>query len=100
MLVFLLVFFNFVIGAHFLFGQSLKEWSSSILAICSGFRALMGDFDFNAMYVISPFNATCWFVIYMAFIFLVLLNMFVAIVMDAYATVKNEAGKAESIIDV
>ncbi|CAK0879743.1 unnamed protein product [Prorocentrum cordatum] len=100
MLIFLLVFFNFIMGAHFLFGQALKEWSSAILAFCSGFRALMGDFDFAAMYWIAPFNATSWFVIYMGFVFLVLVNMFVAIVMDAYSTVKHEAGKTESIVNV
>jgi len=97
MLIFLLVFFNFIIGALFLFGQTLKEWSTPILATCTGFRALMGDFDFLAMYYIAPFNATMWFVIYMGFIFLVLVNMFVAIVMEAYAEVKHEAGKSESV---
>jgi hypothetical protein len=98
MLIFLLVFFNFIIGARFLFGPSLKEWSWWSLAVTTGFRALMGDFDFMAMYYVAPLNATLWFFIYMTFIFILMINMLLAIVMDAYATVKQEAGKSESIL--
>lgn len=98
MLIFLLVFCNFVIGARFLFGPSLKEWSWWSLAFTTGFRALMGDFDFMAMYYVTPTNATLWFIIYMTFIFILMINMLLAIVMDAYATVKQEAGKSESVL--
>mmetsp|Transcript_78644 Transcript_78644/g.222901 ORF Transcript_78644/g.222901 Transcript_78644/m.222901 type:complete len:822 (-) Transcript_78644:243-2708(-) len=98
MLIFLLVFFNFIIGARFLFGPSLKEWSWWSLAVTTGFRALMGDFDFMSMYYVTPINATLWFFIYMTFIFILMINMLLAIVMDAYATVKKDAGKAESIL--
>jgi len=95
MFVFLVIFCTFALGAHWLFGHMLLEWSGAMYSISSSFRALMGDFDFMAMYRIAPISAMCWFLLFMSFIFMVLLNQFVAIIMDAWQAVQTRVEEAE-----
>ncbi|CAE8630999.1 unnamed protein product [Polarella glacialis] len=94
-----LVFINFSLGAYFLFGQQLKVWSSMTMSMSSSFRTLMGDFDFMSIYSIAPISATVWFWLYMIGIYLVLLNVFVAIIMDAYQQVRHSAIKQQGLGD-
>lgn len=91
MVVFAVVFLTFALGAYFLFGHQLKEWSNILLALNSSFRALMGDFNFDDMYAIAPISAMVWFWIFMSLIFLVMLNMLLAIILDTYSSVKEGA---------
>jgi hypothetical protein len=90
MIVFSLVFINFTLGAYFIYGNQLYDWSNMWLALNSSFRTLMGDFDFASMYAISPIPAMVWFWLYMVLFYLIMLNMLLAIVMDTYAEVKSE----------
>ncbi|CAK0889175.1 unnamed protein product, partial [Prorocentrum cordatum] len=99
--IFAVVFSNFVISAHLLFGQSLLEWSDLRRSSNTGFRALMGDFDFESMYRIAPVSATIWFWSFMLLIFLTLINIFLAIVLEAYTEVKEKAGsQCESLLSM
>ncbi|KAF4694918.1 TRP-like ion channel Pkd2 [Perkinsus olseni] len=95
LIVFCTVFFNFVLGGYTLFGKRLKAWSTPGDAINTAFVALMGDFDYNAMRRVAPVSAAIWFWFYMVLVFLVMLNMLLAIVMDTYTSVKDEACAAE-----
>jgi hypothetical protein len=95
-----IVFFNFILGAYLLFGQVLREWSSLRRAANSGFRALMGDFEFEEMYKIAPISATFWFWGYMILVTLILINILLAIVLEGYTEVKEKAGKSnESLLN-
>mmetsp|Transcript_77564 Transcript_77564/g.214319 ORF Transcript_77564/g.214319 Transcript_77564/m.214319 type:complete len:751 (+) Transcript_77564:95-2347(+) len=89
LVVFLVVFMNFAIGAYFLFGHQLKEWSDPGLSINTSFRTLMGDFDFQEMFRIAPVSSVTWFWLFMLLIFLVMLNMLLAIILDTYSEVKD-----------
>mmetsp|Transcript_20254 Transcript_20254/g.46533 ORF Transcript_20254/g.46533 Transcript_20254/m.46533 type:complete len:772 (-) Transcript_20254:87-2402(-) len=91
LLVFGIIFGSFSVGAFFLFGQKILEWSTPGLALNTSFRALMGDFDFVSMYNVAPVSATVWFWSYMMLIFLVMLNMLLAIIMDTYCEVKDQS---------
>ncbi|KAF4740320.1 TRP-like ion channel Pkd2, partial [Perkinsus olseni] len=95
LIIFCTVFFNFVLGGYTLFGKRLKAWSTPGDAINTAFVALMGDFDYNAMRRVAPVSAAIWFWFYMVLVFLVMLNMLLAIVMDTYTSVKDEACAAE-----
>jgi len=98
--VFVVVYSNFILGAHLLFGQTLPEWSNMSKASNTGFRALMGDFDFEAMYRVAPVSASVWFWAYMLLLFLILINMVLAIVLEAYDHVKHQAGEqSESLLE-
>jgi len=87
--VFAVVFANFALGAYLLFGHQLEEWSKVDLSLNTAFRALMGDFDFQRMWLIAPVSSITWFWLFMVLIVLVMLNMFLAIVLDAHAEVKE-----------
>eukprot|EP00927_Polykrikos_kofoidii_P023517 TRINITY_DN21643_c0_g2_i1.p1 TRINITY_DN21643_c0_g2~~TRINITY_DN21643_c0_g2_i1.p1 ORF type:complete len:889 (+),score=177.07 TRINITY_DN21643_c0_g2_i1:74-2740(+) len=93
MVIFMLIFFSFILGAFFLFGHQLYEWSNISLSFNTGFQILMGDFDFGPMYAIAPLSSVVWFYSYMCLFFLVMLNMLLAIIMDTYSVVKDEAEK-------
>ncbi|KAF4673142.1 hypothetical protein FOL47_010988 [Perkinsus chesapeaki] len=95
LIVFCTVFFNFVLGGYTLFGKRLKGWSTPGDAINTAFVALMGDFDYVAMRRVAPISAAIWFWFYMVLVFLIMLNMLLAIVMDTYTSVKDEACAAE-----
>mmetsp|Transcript_57381 Transcript_57381/g.105987 ORF Transcript_57381/g.105987 Transcript_57381/m.105987 type:complete len:847 (-) Transcript_57381:141-2681(-) len=104
LLVFGLIFVSYATGAFFLFGQKLLEWSSPGRALNTSFRALMGDFAFQDMYTVAPVSSTIWFWSYMTLVFLVSLNMLLAIIMDTYCEVKersqNNADLVTAVRDV
>jgi len=91
MIVFLTIFINFALGGYFIFGHHLEEWSNLVLSHITSFRALMGDFSFAEMYKVAPISATVWFVAFMILIFIIMLNMLLAIILDVYADVKDKA---------
>lgn len=93
------MFINFTLGAYFIYGNQLIEWSTFWLALNSAFRTLMGDFDFAAMYAISPIPAMVWFWLYMVLFYLIMLNMLLAIVMDTYSEVKGECDDKQAMLD-
>jgi len=99
LIIFSLLFTNFALGANFLFGQQLSEWSSVVMSLNSGFRALMGDFDYTSLHETAPVNAFIWFWLYMVFICLVCVNMLLAIVMDSYTSVKSKTEEEGSFWD-
>mmetsp|Transcript_10499 Transcript_10499/g.23853 ORF Transcript_10499/g.23853 Transcript_10499/m.23853 type:complete len:672 (+) Transcript_10499:194-2209(+) len=94
------IFLSFTTGAYFMFGAKLVEWSNWGKAMSTSFRALMGDFDFDAMYNVAPVSATIWFWSFMALIFLVMLNMLLAIILDTYNEVKADAPMMQGIYDI
>jgi len=94
------IFLSFTTGAYFMFGAKLEEWSNWGKAMSTSFRALMGDFDFDAMYIVAPVSATIWFWSFMALIFMVMLNMLLAIILDTYNEVKAEAPAMQGIYDI
>jgi len=90
LIIFCLVLFNFTLGAMFLFGNFMYEWSNLSLALNTAFRALMGDFDFGSMYAVAPVSAMIWFWLFMWGFYMILLNMLLGIVMDSYASVQEK----------
>ncbi|CAJ1398645.1 unnamed protein product [Effrenium voratum] len=94
-LVFFFVFANFAVGAHFLFGHILYEWSHLVISFASAFRVLLGDFEFMAMYSIAPMSAIIWFTLFTIFVYLVLLNLFIAIISDSYFRVYHATLKMD-----
>lgn len=93
LIIFFVVFCNFALGGYLLFGFEVPDWYTADRAINSSFRALMGDFDYGSMYRVSPICSALWFWLYMILMFLILLNMFLAIIMDTYMDVKKHTDK-------
>jgi len=99
LVVFLTIFSNFALGGYFMFGNQLNEWSNLSLAFMTTFRSMMGDFEFSSMYAIAPVSSTIWFISFMVLVFLVMLNMLLAIIMDVYDRVKEQSRMHMSLAD-
>lgn len=93
-IVFLTIFLSYAVGAVILFGQHVRNLSRHTWAILTLFEMLMGDFDFNALAKVNRTTAFIWFFSFMWLVFLILLNMLLAIVMDHYAAVTQRSKDA------
>merc|ERR1719199_2277029 len=84
-IVFLSVYVCMMVNSVLFFGQDVQEFGSVARAIHSCFRAMFGDWDWDAMKEIGFVKAQTWFLGFQFIMVLILLNMLLAIVMDAYA---------------
>lgn len=96
-LVFGLIFANYSLGAHLLFGKHIKEWSTFRGSVNMCFLVLMGDFDYGAMHAVAPVSSQLWFWSFMMLVFMVMLNMMLVIIMDVYGQVKDRVGNSETL---
>jgi hypothetical protein len=97
LLIFVVIFFNFVVGGHILFGTKLPEWSTLLLSVSATFRALMGSFDYAALYRIAPVAASCWFWLFIVTMSLLLFNLLIAILLEHYQTMCKRTGYTNSL---
>jgi len=99
-IIFSTIFLPFTIIGHVMFGSDVEEFASITSSINTGFMVLMGEFEW---YVdIAPTNLMSrlpsgmptmllfgWFFIYVLLVFLVLLNMLLAIIFTGYNKAVN-----------
>eukprot|EP00913_Durusdinium_trenchii_P008657 g8131.t1 len=108
--VFLSVYFCMTVNAVIFFGQELSKRNTAApqtfdmldfatidRALHACFRAMLGDWDWEAMGRIGIHKAFAWFFSFMLVMVMVLLNMLVAILMEAYGVVKDDAKNADSL---
>eukprot|EP00746_Dinoflagellata_sp_MGD_P039561 gnl/MRDRNA2_/MRDRNA2_19543_c0_seq1.p1 gnl/MRDRNA2_/MRDRNA2_19543_c0~~gnl/MRDRNA2_/MRDRNA2_19543_c0_seq1.p1 ORF type:complete len:949 (+),score=147.50 gnl/MRDRNA2_/MRDRNA2_19543_c0_seq1:147-2849(+) len=98
--------FTVVFGAVFcclaimgmsLFGREIDDFSTFPRALTQCFVILMGDFDVEAMWEVGRPMATLWFAVFMVFVLLIMLNMLLAIIMDAYSEVKANVQSSDTL---
>jgi len=99
LLVFLSVFLTFAVAGVILFGRAVPDFTRFVLSVNSCFRIMMGDFDWDSYLTIGRGEAFAWFGGFMVGIVLLLLNMLLAIVMDAYSEQKALIGEADTLWD-
>jgi len=91
-----LVFFSvcglFTMSAMILFGQDLADFSNFNRAADSVFHILIGDFSWEEMKEVGRLPASIWFWTFMILMSQVMLNMLLAVVMDAYTEVRGAIG--------
>lgn len=89
-----LLLFGFVLMSHNLFGTVLESYSTPEHAFITCFLLLMGDFDYNELSESGIFGQIFfWF--YMIFMFLIMVNVFIAILTDSYTAVQQLFQKEE-----
>jgi hypothetical protein len=95
--VMLLFVFAFSYAAVFIFGQKVAKFASFDGTVLVLFNMLLGDFDAEEMEVDTDHivNFT-WFILFYVIGFYLLLNMLLAIIMDAYAVVKEDSNTEET----
>lgn len=91
LIVLVLVVFAYAVGGMFLFGHRLMAFSELNTAMIQCTLIALGDFDFDELSQELPFSAAVWFWTYIVLVSIIMLNMLLAIIMDWYAEVKQEA---------
>jgi len=99
-IVFCVLFGGYVVSGWILFGGHLDEFKSIGSAINTCFRAVLGDFDFGGMAAgdmeiprgsdYDYYVAMLWFWTFTLAVTLLMLNVLIAIVLDAYQVVRQE----------
>lgn len=94
--VFMTIFASFAVIGHVLFGSDITKFYTLASSFNTGLTVLMGEFDWYVDLTTSPDTLpsgmpriflTLWFVIYMFFVLLVMLNMLLAIILERYSEV-------------
>jgi len=96
-LVFMSIFATYSICGIVLFGRELDDYATTLRSVIACFRAMMGDFDWDELREIGRGEAGAWFGTFMIIIVLLLLNMALAIVIDAYTFEKEARRDGETI---
>eukprot|EP00930_Biecheleria_cincta_P082567 TRINITY_DN72282_c0_g1_i1.p1 TRINITY_DN72282_c0_g1~~TRINITY_DN72282_c0_g1_i1.p1 ORF type:complete len:897 (+),score=169.91 TRINITY_DN72282_c0_g1_i1:58-2691(+) len=98
-IVFLCVFICFLVNSILFFGQDLEAFSTVDRAFITCFLAMFGDWDWDGMKEIGMFKAAFWFWTFLLLMVLMLLNMLLAIIMDAYQVEKEKASDATTLLN-
>mmetsp|Transcript_42482 Transcript_42482/g.74494 ORF Transcript_42482/g.74494 Transcript_42482/m.74494 type:complete len:1050 (+) Transcript_42482:81-3230(+) len=99
MLYFFVIFFNFTLGGHILFGAELQSWSTLVKSASASIRMMMGHFEFEEMYEVAPFSSTVWFWSFLLFLVFIFMNFLFAIIADYFATYREAVGVTTTILD-
>lgn len=95
------IFLPFVLIGHILFGSDIQEFASVTSAVNTGITCLMGDFawyvDDSPTFFTSQLPSgmpkmvlMVWYVSFMFLVFLVLLNMLLAVILEHYTEVSGD----------
>ena len=73
-----------------IFGQESDEYIDPAQSFTTLFLMVLGEFDFQRLYMINPIFAYFFFLFYQFFVFLIMVNIFLAILNDAYIAITVE----------
>eukprot|EP00928_Gymnodinium_smaydae_P027016 TRINITY_DN21032_c0_g1_i1.p1 TRINITY_DN21032_c0_g1~~TRINITY_DN21032_c0_g1_i1.p1 ORF type:complete len:823 (-),score=163.62 TRINITY_DN21032_c0_g1_i1:94-2562(-) len=96
-IVFASVYFCMAVNGVLLFGQVTDSFATLFRSTCTCFRAMFGDWDWDAMKEVGREWAMIWFWLFCLIISVILLNMLLAILMDSYAAVSAEVTDAQTL---
>jgi hypothetical protein len=97
LIVFSTIFLIYVISAVSLFGHTVDDLATISRSITTTGLAVLGDFDWDVIKEQGRIEAGVWFWTFMGLVSLVLMNMLIAIVMDAYSEVKDGAKDSKTM---
>jgi len=97
LIVFMAIFGIYAIAAVSLFGHSVDDMATMSRTMTSTFLAMLGDFDWDEVKVAGRLEAGIWFWTFMLLVSMILMNMLIAIVMDAYSEVKDGAKDSKTM---
>jgi len=96
-IVFLSVYSCMAVNGMLLFGQDLEDFATWERATVTCFRMMFGDWDYEQMRRVGLLTSALWLWIFVLVIGVLLLNMLLAILMDAYGEVKSNATDARTL---
>ncbi|KAK4881655.1 hypothetical protein RN001_004974 [Aquatica leii] len=89
-LMFFVVFFAYAELGYLLFGTQVIGFCGFYVSMITLIRTILGDFDYEEIEESDSLYAPIYFLSYIFIVFFVLMNMFIAIVNDAYTDTKTE----------
>ncbi|KAL4106204.1 hypothetical protein PRIC1_004258 [Phytophthora ramorum] len=97
LVVFMIVVVTFALSGHFIFGDRADEFSSIKASLESCINILFGNFDYSAIEGLIVPVSIIYYWGYLIVSNLILLNMMLAIVLDTYEEVSEEAYNDKTI---
>jgi len=91
------VFIMYAIAAVVLFGRDNPDFTTTSRSLTSCFRAMLGDFEWEELKEVGRLDASFWFIPFNLLISIILLNMLIAMVMDAYSDVVEQIGQTDTL---
>jgi len=82
--------FGFALAGMNIFGQESDAYIDPFEAFITLFLMVLGEFDFVELLRINPIFAYVFFIFYQFFVFLIMVNVFLAILNDAYINIVEE----------
>ena len=80
----------FAIAGNQIFGQENIEYYNMLQSAITCFRMILGDFDYEALERVNIGIALGYFWVYQIFVFFIMVNIFLAILNDAYLAIKEK----------
>uniref|UniRef100_A0A672L5F3 Polycystin-2 n=1 Tax=Sinocyclocheilus grahami TaxID=75366 RepID=A0A672L5F3_SINGR len=99
-IMFFIVFLAYAQLAYLVFGTQVNDFSTFQACIFTQFRIILGDFDFSEIEEADGVLGPIYFTTFVFFIFMILLNMFLAIINDTYAEVKADMAQQRSEMEI
>ncbi|XP_053477960.1 polycystin-2 isoform X2 [Ictalurus furcatus] len=99
-IMFFIVFLAYAQLAYLVFGTQLNDFSTFQACIFTQFRIILGDFDFSEIEESDRVLGPIYFTTFVFFMFMILLNMFLAIINDTYAEVKADMAQQRSEMEI
>ena len=100
LIMFFIIFGAFVQLGYLLFGTQIFDYSSLYHTIFALIRTILGDFDFSKLEQANIVFGPIYFLCFVFFVFFVLLNMFLAILSDAFGEVKAELARRNNAFEL
>lgn len=99
-LVFWIFFLAFVQVFYLLYFKQLQEFSNFVTGAETGFLMMMGQFDFERMKRIQPIIFPIVFSLFVVTITFILINMFLSILNETFATVREDLDKQSNDYEI
>ncbi|XP_051559192.1 polycystin-2 isoform X1 [Myxocyprinus asiaticus] len=99
-IMFFIVFLAYAQLAYLVFGTQVDDFSTFQACIFTQFRIILGDFDFSEIEEADRVLGPIYFTTFVFFIFMILLNMFLAIINDTYSEVKADMAQQRSEMEI
>ncbi|CAF0782686.1 unnamed protein product [Didymodactylos carnosus] len=97
---FFIIFFAYAQLGYLTFGTQVNGFRAFQYSVYTLFLTIMGIFDFHSLQQAHRVLGPLFFLSYVFFVFFVLLNMFLAIINDTYAEVKEELRNAKNEFEI
>ncbi|XP_030046524.1 polycystin-2 [Microcaecilia unicolor] len=99
-IMFFIIFLAYAQLAYLVFGTQVDDFSTFQGSIFTQFRIILGDFNFTEVEEANRILGPIYFTTFVFFMFFILLNMFLAIINDAYAEVKTDLAQQKSEMEL